>query len=55
VRHDVLACFDFDAAITAGATNYNGQQPQMLIDTCMRAILSASRDPVDSDTKQVEA
>ncbi|MCL1807505.1 MAG: DnaJ domain-containing protein [Oscillospiraceae bacterium] len=53
VRHDISACFDFDVAITAGAANYNGQNPQALIDTCMRAIRTAAENP--PDTAQIEA
>ena len=54
VRHDISACFDFDIAVTAGATNYNGQNAQTLIDVCMRAILSAAKETEDH-TAQVDA
>ncbi|MDR0325099.1 MAG: DnaJ domain-containing protein [Oscillospiraceae bacterium] len=55
VRHDISACFDFDIAITAGATNYNGQNTGALIDACTRAIGSAARETAGQDSTQVEA
>ncbi|MDR0292691.1 MAG: DnaJ domain-containing protein [Oscillospiraceae bacterium] len=55
VRHDISACFDFDVAITAGATNYNGQKTGALLDLCMRAILTAARDVPERGATQVDA
>ncbi|MCL2004375.1 MAG: DnaJ domain-containing protein [Oscillospiraceae bacterium] len=48
VRHDVSACFDFDAGITAGAAGYSGQSTQALIDACMHSLSAAAAAPPGS-------
>jgi GGDEF domain-containing protein len=49
LRRDISACFDFDVAITAGATNYSGQQAGALIDVCLKAIGNAAKETLETD------